>query len=335
MNILLLIIPLILLAIVIPLLSYQSHEEKVIRIGYFPNVNHSPAIVAIYNRAFDKAVEDLGYRVEYFKFNAGTEAIHTLLGGSIDITYTGSVPAIIGYVKSEKEIKMISGVSSGGALFIVRSDLEINSPSDLSGKRIVAPDYGNTQDISLRSYLIENGLKPKMLGGDIEVLYAHGSETLILFSKKSVDGAWVAEPWATILLRKADSKIFVDESELWNGSRFATTVLVARSDFIDKHRAAIERILEVHLDTTRWINEHKSEAAVIIEKHIEDVTRQDIESEVIIESLNRIEFTHDPMLDSISIFAERMYVLDIFNEMPDIRDIYQPLGIEEDLYGKA
>ncbi|MEM2856978.1 MAG: ABC transporter substrate-binding protein [Candidatus Nitrosocaldaceae archaeon] len=338
MNIFIIIIPSIIVIASIIFTSLQE-DEKIVRIGYFPNVNHAPAIVAIYNKSFAKALNEIGYKVEYVRFNSGTEAIQSLMGKNVDITYTGSVPAIIGHIKSEKMIKIIAGASSGGSLFIVRNDLEIDDAKDLANKKIVAPDYGNTQDVSLRSYLIENGLKTKAQGGNVDVLYAHGSETLILLSKNSIDGAWVAEPWATILLKNSNSKVFIDERELWNGSKFATTVIASRDDFITKEREAVERILQVHVDTIRWINEHKVDTAIIVERHIEDVTKKEIASDIIADSLTKLDFTYEPMLDSLSTFARKMYLIGIFNNEPDITDIYyQPLLesiLEDDRNGQT
>lgn len=303
------------------LISSSSNESNTVRIGYFPNVNHAQAIIAISNNSFDKALEEIGYEVEYKVFNAGTEAIQSLISNRIDIAYVGPIPTITGYVRSDGMLKIIAGSASGGSSFIIRDDLSINSPTDFANTRLVAPDYGNTQDISLRSYIIENGLKPKELGGNVEILYVRGSEALILLSKKDIDGAWVAEPWATILLKNTDSKIFLDERDLWQDNRFATALLVVRSDFLDKEDA-VNKILEVHVNTTLWINEHKEDAVPIIQKHIEDVAKQKLSEDVIKESLSRIEFTYEPLENSVEEFARRAYNLNIFNNLPDLTEIY-------------
>ncbi len=309
------------------LIGYGSQDDQnIIRIGYFPNVNHAQAIIAISNNSFDDALDDLGYKVEYKVFNAGTEAIQSLISKRIDVAYVGPIPAITGYVRSDGMLKIIAGSASGGSLFIVRDDLLIDDTKGFANKRLAAPDYGNTQDVSLRSYIIENGLKPKELGGDVEILYVRGSEALILLSKKDIDGAWVAEPWATILLKNSNSKIFLDERELWQDNKFATALLVIRSDLLDKEDI-IRRILEVHINTTSWLNENKDAAVPIIQKHIEEVAKQKLSEDVIKESLSRIEFTYEPLDNSLKEFAKRAYNLNIFTNMPDLTEIYylQPL----------
>lgn len=305
------------------LLGYSSQDNKnIVRIGYFPNVNHAQAIIAISNNSFDEALAEAGYKVDYKVFNAGTEAVQSLISKKIDVAYVGPIPAITGYVRSDGMLKIIAGSASGGSLFIVRNDLHIESPADLANTRLAAPDYGNTQDISLRSYILENGLKPKELGGNVEILYVRGSETVILLSKKDLDGAWVAEPWATILLKNTDSNVFLDERDLWPDKRFTTALLVVRSDFLENNEDAVRKILAVHVNATLWLNEHKEDAVHIIQKHIEDVTKQKFSKDIIKQSISRIEFTYDPMPYSIEEFAKRAYNFHIFNNMPDLTEIY-------------
>src|ERR671939_1213138 len=145
----------------------ESNSVKTLRIGYFPNTNHAQAVIGFGNGDFQKALGD-NIRIQTTVFNAGPSAIEALLAKRIDVTYVGPNPAINGYVVSDgKDLKIIAGASSGGAAFVVRKDAGINSPKDLAGKRLASPELGNTQDIALRSYLLENGFKTTDQGGNI------------------------------------------------------------------------------------------------------------------------------------------------------------------------
>ena len=93
-----------------------------------------------------------------------------------------------------KNVKILAGAASGGASFIVHPNSEITSASDFAGKKIAAPQIGNTQDVSLRNYLSENGLQPKEKGGSVTVYNIPNPDIYTLFVKGEVDGAWVAEP---------------------------------------------------------------------------------------------------------------------------------------------
>src|SRR5215467_4514168 len=201
-------------------------QKKVLRLGYFPNVNHAQAIIGIQTDDFKK---QLGNNIDLqpTTFNAGPSAIEALLAKRIDATYVGSNPAINGYVASGgKDLRIISGAASGGAVFVVRNDSGINSPKDFAGKKFASPQLGNTQDVALRKYLLDNGYKTKEYGGSVEVIPATNADILTLMVKKQIDGAWVAEPWGAKLVHEAGCRIFLDERTLWPNGDFVTAQII-------------------------------------------------------------------------------------------------------------
>jgi NitT/TauT family transport system substrate-binding protein len=112
------------------------------------------------------------------------------------LSYIGPNPAINGYVVSDvKDVRVIAGATSAGASFIVRNDSGINSEKDLGGKKFASPLLGNTQDVALRKYLLDNGFKTTENGGNVTVVPVANADILTLFVKKELDGAWVPEPW--------------------------------------------------------------------------------------------------------------------------------------------
>ena len=51
-----------------------SNEKKILRIGYFPNINHAQAVIGLGNGDFQKALGN-SITVQPFLFNAGPSAI--------------------------------------------------------------------------------------------------------------------------------------------------------------------------------------------------------------------------------------------------------------------
>src|ERR671939_608418 len=148
----------------------ESNSVKTLRIGYYPNINHAQAVIGFGNGDFQKVLGN-NIKVQTFIFNAGPSAIEALLAKRIDVTYVGSNPPVNGYVVSDgKDPRIIAGAASGGASFVVRNDAGINSPKDFAGKKFASPQLGNTQDISLRSYLIKNGFRTTDQGGNVTVV---------------------------------------------------------------------------------------------------------------------------------------------------------------------
>ena len=133
-----------------------SSQSRTLRIGYFPNLNHAQAVIGLQQEGDFQRILNAnnsngndGVKIESFVFNAGPSAIEALFGGQIDVAYVGPNPAINGYLASGGQgIRIISGVASGGASFVVRNDSGIESVKDLGGKKFASPQLGNTQDVA-------------------------------------------------------------------------------------------------------------------------------------------------------------------------------------------
>jgi NitT/TauT family transport system substrate-binding protein len=137
-------------------LNNTTTTANVVRIGYFPNINHAQAVIGLGNGDFQKELGNV--KVEAQIFNAGPSAIEALFANQIDVTYVGPNPAINGFIKSDGEaLRIIAGAASGGAVFVIRNDAGINSVDDFSGKKFASPQLGNTQDVALWAYLLANG----------------------------------------------------------------------------------------------------------------------------------------------------------------------------------
>src|SRR5438445_8174225 len=198
----------------------------VIRVGAFPNITHSQAMIGKANGFFERALGP-GVKIDWKTFNAGPAAMEALLAGAIDMTYIGPNPAIQGYVRSNGEaLRIIAGATSGGASLVVRSDSGIQKPEDFHGKKVASPQQGNTQDVALRAWLKANGLKPIEKGGDVQIMPMANPDQLTLFQKKELDAAWAPEPWATRLIRDGNGRLFLDERTLWPKGQFIVTNLI-------------------------------------------------------------------------------------------------------------
>jgi NitT/TauT family transport system substrate-binding protein len=295
-----------------------EEEEVTLRLGYFPNITHSQPIVGFQRGTY---AEVLGGNVtlETVTFNAGPSAIEALFAGAIDATYIGPNPAINGYAQSDGEaLRIVAGATSGGALLIVRPEAGIKEPGDLDGKRIASPQLGNTQDVALRKYLLDNGLGAKESGGNVDVLPTANPDTLNLFKQGEVDGAWVPEPWATRLIQEAGGEIFLDERELWPEGQFVTTHLIVSTDFLNDHPSTVEELIQAHVETTEWISENPAEARQLVNKGIEDVTGAALPAAVIDAAWENIEVTYDPVSASLFGSAASAEELGFIDEVPDV-----------------
>jgi NitT/TauT family transport system substrate-binding protein len=343
-------------------------RSDVLRLGYFPNLNHAQVIIGLANGHFQKALsenstssgeeggEDIS--IEEYVFSAGPSAIEALYAGQIDVAYVGPNPAINGYLASNGEgIRIISGSASGGAVFVVRNDTGIQSASDLGGKKFASPQLGNTQDVALRKYLIQSGYETVENGGNVTVVPVKPSDILTLMLKKEIDGAWVPEPWGARLVKEANGKILVDERDLWPpDGKFVTTNIIARSDYLKDNPETIRKLINAHIDETIWINdtlqnirnddvngasgykENESNADLEnggVEAFIHSfndglkrITGNTVPEDELSDALQRLEFTYDPIEQSLFRMADDAYDLGLIGRgtEPDLTNIYD-LGL--------
>ena len=295
-----------------------SSQSRTLRIGYFPNLNHAQAVIGLQQEGDFQRILNANnsngndaVKIESFVFNAGPSAIEALFGGQIDVAYVGPNPAINGYLASGGQgIRIISGVASGGASFVVRNDSGIESIKDLGGKKFASPQLGNTQDVALRKYLMDNGFKTTENGGNVTVGPITPADILTLMLKMEIDGAWVPEPWATRLVKEANGKIFVDERELWPpDGKFVTANIIARTDYLKENPDIIKRLLQAHIDKTEWINENKEQAITTFNGALKKITGQTIPEDEIRDALMRLELTYDPIKESLFKMADNAYEL--------------------------
>ena len=216
-----------------------SDEPVTVRLGYFPNVTHAPAILGVEEGLFEAALGD-DVTLELVTFNSGTEAIEALFAGAIDLSFIGPNPAINGYSQSDGDaLRIVAGTTSGGASLIVRDGIE--TIEDLEGATIASPSLGNTQDVALRAWLAEQGYETDTAGGgDVTVRPQDNPDTLAALQSGDLDGAWVPEPWATRLVLEGGGNVFLDESELWPDGQFVTTHLISSTEFLDEHPDVVD-----------------------------------------------------------------------------------------------
>ena len=314
----------------------QGTEKKVLRLGFFPNINHAQAVIGVGNGAFQKSLGD-NIEIKRFIFNAGPSAIEALFAKQIDATYVGPNPAINGYIVSGgKDVRIVAGASSGGAVFVVRNDSGIQSPKDFAGKKFASPQLGNTQDVALRKYLLDNGYQTKEHGGNVEVVPAKNADILTLLLKKQVDGAWVPEPWGERFIKEANSRLFLDERDLWPDGKFVTANILVRTDYLQNNPDVIKKLLASHVDETQWINTHQDEAIKQFNIELKKLTGQIIPEDVLKQSLPRLELTWDPIISSLIKSANDAFDIGFLGKTrPDLSGIYDLKLLNEVLKDKG
>jgi NitT/TauT family transport system substrate-binding protein len=278
-----------------------------LRLGYFPNVTHATPLVGVQGGLF-KAALGPSVTLKLSTFSAGPAAVEALLSNSIDASYVGPNPAINAFIQSHGAVRIVAGAASGGAFLVVRPG--ITKAADLKGKVVASPQLGNTQDVALRTWLKQHGLKTSVNGGgDVSIRPEDNAVTLQAFEQHQIDGAWVPEPWATRLVTDGGGKVLVDERALWPQGRFATTELVVRTDYVKAHADVIQALLEGQVDAVGLIQSDPTRAEQLVAQGIQAATGQSLRATLITASFAAITFTNDPIGSSLRTQAQEAHQL--------------------------
>ena len=267
----------------------------VVRLGFFANVTHAPALVAQQLRLFETFLGKDGTKVEYTAFNAGPAVVEAMKGGAIDVSYIGPNPSISGYTSTGGTLlRVVSGATSGGAQLVVKPS--ITTPAQLKGKKLATPQLGNTQDVALRSWLKDQGFKTSTTGsGDVTITPTDNATTLTLFKKGDIDGAWLPEPWASRLVLEAGAKVLLDEKELWPGGQFVTTNIIASQAFLNKYPGTVRSILQANNSAIKYIASNVTKSKDVVQEQITKWTGKPLPDSVITRSWGNLRFTWDPL----------------------------------------
>jgi NitT/TauT family transport system substrate-binding protein len=313
--------------------STASSGPVTIRLGYFPNLTHAPALVGIQGGIFKKNFSD-NVTLETKSFNAGGDVITAMFADELDASFIGPGPAISGFQKSDgKALRIVSGSTSGGAYLVVKSD--IKKPADLKGKTISTPQLGNTQDVALRAWLKEKGLSSDTSGGgDVHILPQDNSLTLTTFQSGDIDGAWVPEPWATRLINEGNGKILVDEKDLWPNGKYVTANVIVSAAFLTDHPDVVKQLIEGEMAAIDYIGTNPAKAQSLAGQAIESATGKPVAAPLISAAFKNQTFTVDPIPTSLVKDAKDAYAVGVIDS-PNVKGIYDLKILNEILKAKG
>lgn len=269
----------------------ETKAPEKLRLGFFPNVTHAPALVGIGRGDFQKALGEQT-KLETIPFNAGPSVIEALFSGDLDLAFIGPSPTINGYLRSGgDEVRVIAGAVENGTVVVGSKKRNITTVEQLRGARIATPQLGNTQDISAKHYVISVLKTPLGAGeGKTEVISLANPDIEILFEKDQLDAAWVPEPWASRMIDKGLVVKIIEEKDLWPAKRFALTNIIARKKFLEENPALVEKFLRAHVAITKELAADSKPFVSTVNDEIRKATGKSLPVKVIEESFAHCGF---------------------------------------------
>jgi NitT/TauT family transport system substrate-binding protein len=272
--------------------STNSAQKVTLRLGYLTRVTHASALVGVNKGLFAK---NLGPDVTLnaTAFAQGTEEATALLAGQLDAAYVGPNPAFNAWQKSGgTAIKIISGSATGGTTFVVKPGIQ--NAQDLRGKTLADPALGGTQDVSLRSWLKENGLQTNPQGGGDVFIKPTKPESAIIpaFTANQIDGAIESAPYDVQLVKAGGVPLWSDPGTI--------TILVVRQEFLQAHPDVVRGLLKGQVEANDLIHDNPDAAAQAANATLAGALGKGLDPDVLKASFQETTFTNDPGAASLN-----------------------------------
>ncbi|MDD9266698.1 ABC transporter substrate-binding protein [Paenibacillus sp. GCM10023248] len=267
-------------------------KPATVRVGVFKNVTHAAAYIALEKGYFAREWGD-DVKIEVTAFDNGSDLSIAMATGDIDIGFVGPGPATTFFLKSGN-FRVVSGSNNGGAVLVARNGAGINGVKDLVDKTIAIPSKGNTNEISLRMLLQQEGITISRDAGSAHLIVRSPSDALISFRQKEIDAALVPEPWGTQIEKAGLGKVVVDWQAIPpNRGDYPTVIMVASDKLIQRHRDIVKGAIKANMDGIAFIRKSPEEAYGLINNQLKQYSGKGMEKSLIQASLSRLKLTTD------------------------------------------
>ena len=251
----------------------------------------------------------------YESYVTGMALASALARGDIQVAYMCLIPAIDVYANAKVPIKIVAGTHKYGYGLVVNPD-NIKSIKNLEGSdiRLGCVREGGAVDVLLHKTIDKYNLDEKKILNSIQRM--NPPKQILAINNGQLDAAFLPEQWATIA-EELGFKMLLMSQGIW--PEMQGSVLVVKEELIRDHPKVVEKLVKISQKATDWINQNPLEAAEIVARQLQkaggslfpveiaDITiKTEITSEVLLKSMNRLEYTTD--IDSVVVQETIDYV---------------------------
>lgn len=247
------------------------------------------------------------------------EVAPKLVKGEADIAAIPANLASVIYNNTKVKVKVLA-VNTLGVLYLVGNGGGIDSIEQLRGKRIYASGKKATPEYVLNYLLSQAGLVD---GRDIFIEWKseHAECVAAVLNDKNAF-AMLPQPFVTTaLMSNKDLGVILDLNEAWNSlikdSSLLTGVVVARSEFVNENKKAVENFLKSYFESTEFVNGNVAESAAIIGRY--SIVPEKVAAKALPEC-NIVCITGDEMKEKLSGYLEVLFSQDakaVGNALPE------------------
>jgi len=211
-----------------------------------------------------------GLDVELVYIAAGSRAVQTLVGGSIDIAAIGGPAGVDAKLAGADTVYVAIPVNR--VLVFTVAAPQIQRIEEMRGKSIGVTRVGTVTDFFTRIYLRQNGLVPDR---DVMIRQMGGLPEIVAGLKAGqIEGGTFGFP-AVLHARAAGFRVLVDYNA--SGYRYPLSTVIVTQKLLRTQESAVRRFLEAHIEAVHRFKTDPSFAMNVIGKYTQTTDRSMLE----------------------------------------------------------
>lgn len=234
------------LALVAGLAVAPAHAADKIRIAYPSGMNGQIPVVM----EKTEIAKRHGLDAEFVFFQYGPPMMEALASGHVDAVITSMMPVTTFLSRQPNAATLVASLGSSSHSLMVAKGSPAQNVRDLSGKRI-AVSFNSDSHLDLLRLLKAQGLDPK---NDVKLLNVQPNELVLTLNEGFADAIVIRQPQVLKLQEQFGARIV----HTWPFH----FVAIARTEYLEKHPAAVERFRGALRDSIYYIAKNKEQASV-------------------------------------------------------------------------
>jgi NitT/TauT family transport system substrate-binding protein len=205
----------------------------------------------------------VGVNVDLIDEPAGGDATQNMLAGQVQGVGGFYDHNIALQAQGKFSESVVSMLQIPGEVELCRSDLKgtVKSPADFAGKSLGITDTGSSTDF-LTQYLTKKaGIDPAQT---TRRGVGAGQTFIAAMKQKAIDCGMTTEPTVSQALSDGTAFILLDMrtaagSQAALGGTYPATSLYMQSDWVNKNKATVQKLVNAYVGTLTWIQTHTPE----------------------------------------------------------------------------
>ncbi|HXV48536.1 MAG TPA: ABC transporter substrate-binding protein [Candidatus Binatia bacterium] len=211
-----------------------------------------------------------GLDVELVYIAAGSRAVQTLVGGSIDVAAIGGPAGVDAKLAGADTVYVAIPVNKVIVFTVVAP--QIQRIEEMRGKSIGVTRIGTVTDFFTRIYLRQNGLVPDR---DVMIRQTGGLPEIVAALKAGqIEGGTFGFP-AVLHARAAGFRVLVDYSTA--GYRYPLSTLIVTQKLLRAQESAVRRFLQAQIEAVHRFKTDPNFAMNVIGKYTQTTDRTMLE----------------------------------------------------------